>query len=60
MIRNRILRKLLILPFILPAVFIDFDGCWRPVTSALDSIGIGVHTYGDDLVFNLGDSDDDD
>lgn len=57
---NRIWRKLLILPFILPAVFIDFDGCWRPVTAALGEIGIGVHTYGDDLVFNVGEFNDED
>ncbi len=51
---NRILRKLLILPFVLSAVVVSFDGCWRPVTSALGYIGIGVHTYGDELVFNVG------
>ncbi len=54
---NRTLRKLLILPFVLSAVVVDFDGCWRPVTAALDEAGIGVHTYGDELVFNIGDSD---
>jgi hypothetical protein len=42
---NRITRKLLVLPFILSAVVIDFNGCWRPVTAALDSIGVEVHTY---------------
>jgi hypothetical protein len=53
---NRILRKLLILPFVLPAVIVNFDGCWRPVTSALGYVGIDVHTYGDELVFSFGDS----
>ncbi len=59
---KRITRKLIILPFVLSAIFVDFNGCWRPVTSALDDMGIGVHTYGDDLTFTVGDDhhDDDD
>ena len=53
---NHILRKLLILPFVLSAVVVSFDGCRRPITSALSYVGIGVHTYGDELVFNVGES----
>lgn len=53
---NRIWRKLAILPFVLSAVVVDFDGCWRPVTAALSQIGIGVYTNGDELTFNLGES----
>ncbi len=52
---SRIMRKLLILPFVLPVIAIDFNGCWRPVTAALDEVGIGVHTYGDDLSFSFWD-----
>ncbi len=46
---HRMTRKLLVLPFVLSAVFVDFEGCWRPITGALDQMGIGVHTYGDEL-----------
>ena len=51
---HRLMRKLLILPFVLSAVYVDFNGCWRPITSALGEVGIGVHTYGDELVFDIG------
>jgi hypothetical protein len=60
---NRLLRKLMILPFVLSVVAIDFDGCWRPITAALSEIGIDVSTHGDavsvDLFGNQHDDDDD-
>ncbi len=46
---NRLTRKLLALSVVLPIIAIDFNGCWRPITSWLDDNGISVHTYGDEL-----------
>ena len=50
---QRILRKLIVLPFVLAAVTVDFNGCWRPVTAALSEVGIGVHTDDDGVYINL-------
>jgi hypothetical protein len=50
---NRLLRKLMILPFVLSAVVVDFDGCWRPITAALSEIGIDVSTHGDNISVDL-------
>ena len=51
---NRLLRKLMILPFVLSAVVIDFNGCWRPITAILSEIGIDISTHGDNIDIGLG------
>jgi hypothetical protein len=61
---NRLVKKLMILPFVLPAVVVNVDGCWRPVTAALGWIGIDVSTNDDGNVhiglWGSGDHEDDD
>jgi len=52
---KRVMRKLAILPFVLSAVTVDFNGCWRPVTSALRDIGINVTTDAADIDISLWD-----
>ncbi len=46
---HRLTRKLMVLAFVLPAVFIDFNGCWRPITAALGEIGIDVQNDDDSV-----------
>ncbi len=46
---QRITRKLMILAFVLPAVFVDFNGCWRPITGALSQVGIDVENDDDSI-----------
>ncbi len=60
---KRVLRKLAILPFVLSAVTVDFNGCWRPITSALRDFGIDVTTDDGDIdvgLWDFGHDDDDD
>ena len=47
---NRLMKKLMILPFVLPAVVVNVDGCWRPITAALGWVGIDVSTDDHDNV----------
>jgi hypothetical protein len=47
---NRLMKKLMILPFVLPTVVVNVDGCWRPVTRALGWVGIDVSTDDDSNV----------
>lgn len=49
-------KKLVALQFALAAVFISFDGCWRPITKMLDEIGIHVSTEGDAVNVAFGDN----
>ncbi len=59
-----LLKRLTLLPLVLSAVVIDFNGCWRPVTSALHLVGVDVSTDDGDLHIGLWhfdhDHDDDD
>ncbi len=61
---NRVMRKLIILPFVLSAIVVDFNGCWRPITSALGWVGVDVSTDDDDNIhvglWDFGHDDDDD
>jgi len=61
---NRLMKKLMVLSAIVPAVVVNVDGCWRPVTAALGWVGIDVSTDDDDNVnidlWGSGDDDDDD
>lgn len=57
---NRTTRKVFVLPFVLSAIFVDLDGCWRPITNALDWIGIDVSTDHGNVIIDPFDFDDDD
>jgi hypothetical protein len=50
---HRITKKLMILPFVLSAVVVDFNGCWRPITSALSWVGVDVSTDDDTIHVDL-------
>ncbi len=59
---NRLMKKLMILSAVVPAVVVNVDGCWRPITTALGWVGVDVSTD-DDVNIGLwgsGDDDDDD
>ena len=47
-------KKLVALQFALAAVFVSFEGCWRPITRMLDEIGIHVSTDGDNVDVSFG------
>ncbi len=49
-------KKLIALQFSLFAIFVTVDGCWRPITSFLDELGIHVSTDNGVVDVSVGDS----